>query len=79
MCTTAQTDRNAAVRIQVMFRLVVTVRRGTPSNLPGAAERYATIEHARSAAVGLIRQERVLRVAIVRNEAPPAFVEWQDR
>ena len=62
-----------------MFRLVVTVRRGSASNLLGAGERYPTIELARAAAAGLVRHERVLRVAIVRNEAPPAFVEWLDR
>ena len=62
-----------------MFRLVITVRRGTPGNLPGAADRYATLELARSAGAGLLRHERVLRIAIVRNEAPPAFVEWLDR
>ena len=62
-----------------MFRLVVSVRRGSASNLAGAWETYATVESARTAAAGLLRQERVTRVAIVRNEAPPAFVEWLDK
>ena len=62
-----------------MFRLVVSVRRGTASNLPGTWERFSTIEQARAAAAGLLRNERVVRIAIVRNEAPPAFVEWLDR
>lgn len=62
-----------------MYRLQANVRRGSSSTLPGAWERYPTIETARAAAAGLLRQERVLRVAIVRNEAPPAFVEWRER
>jgi len=62
-----------------MFRLVVSVRRGSASNLAGAWEKYATVETARTAAAGLLRLERVARVAIVRNEAPPAFVEWLDK
>lgn len=60
-----------------MFRLVVTVRRGSASNVPGAWQRYATLEQARTAAAAMLRHERVARIAIVRNEEPPAFVEWQ--
>jgi hypothetical protein len=62
-----------------MFRLVVTVRRGSASNLPGSWHRYPSLEQARTAAAALLRHERVSRIAIVRNEEPPAFVEWQDR
>ena len=68
-----------AATIRYMFRLVVTVRRGSACNLVGAWEKYATIETARSAGTGLLRHERVLRIAIVRNEAPPAFVEWLEK
>jgi hypothetical protein len=62
-----------------MYRLVVTVRRGSASNLPGSWLRYPTLAEARTAAATLLRHERVSRIAIVRNEEPPAFVEWQDR
>jgi hypothetical protein len=62
-----------------MFRLVVSVRRGSASNLPGTWERYPTIELARAAGTRLMRQERVARIAVVRNEQPPVFVEWLDR
>ena len=62
-----------------MFRLVVSVRRGSASNMPGSWQPYPTLEEARTAATALLRHERVARVAIVRNEAPPAFVEWLDR
>jgi hypothetical protein len=62
-----------------MFRLVVSVRRGSGSSVPGAWQRYATLEQARTAATAMLRHERVARIAIVRNEAPPVFVEWLDR
>jgi hypothetical protein len=62
-----------------MFRLIIGVRRGSASNMPGAWQRYATLEQARTAAAALLRHERVTRIAVVRNEAPPAFVEWIDR
>jgi hypothetical protein len=59
-----------------MFRLVVTVRRGTASGLPGSWERYGTIEEARDAGAQLLRHERVTRIAITRDEFPSGFVEW---
>jgi hypothetical protein len=62
-----------------MFGLVVSVRRGSASNLPGVWRQYPTLEQARAAAAALLRNERVARIAIVRSEAPPAFVEWLDR
>lgn len=62
-----------------MFRLVVSVRRGSACNLPGAADRYATLDLARAAGAVLLRHERVSRIVIVRNEAPPAFVQWLER
>ena len=62
-----------------MFRLIVGVRRGSACSLPAAWQPYSTIEQARSAAAPLLRDERVTRIAIVRNEVPPAFVEWLDR
>jgi hypothetical protein len=62
-----------------VFRLIVSVRRGSASNLPGAWQSHPTLEEARTAAAGLLRHERVTRVAIVRNAAPPTFVEWVDR
>jgi hypothetical protein len=62
-----------------MYRLIVSVRRGSASNMPGAWQRYPTLEQARTAAAALLRHERVTRIAVVRNEAPPVFVEWMDR
>jgi hypothetical protein len=62
-----------------MFRLITTVKRGTASDLAPAWARYPTIEAARAGASALLREERVLRVMIVRNEIARRFVEWSDR
>ena len=62
-----------------MFRLVTTMRRGSASGMAQASARYASIETARAGAAELLREERVLRVMIVRNEVPGAYVEWCDK
>lgn len=62
-----------------MFRLIVSVRRGSACSLPGSWHRFGTLDEARTAGAAMLRHERVARVAIVRDEAPPAFVQWLDR
>lgn len=62
-----------------MFRLITTVRRGTASDLAPAWARYPTIEAARAGASALLREDRVLRVMVVRNEIAREFVEWSER
>ena len=62
-----------------MFRLVTTVRRGSACELAPAWARYPTIDAARAGVALLLRDERVLRVMIVRNEIPQVFVEWTER
>ena len=62
-----------------MFRLITTMKQGTASGLAAAAARYPTVEAARAGAAALFTNDRVLRVMVVRNEIPPAFVEWRDR
>jgi len=62
-----------------MFRLVATMRRGTASDLPPAWAHYPTIEEARTGASILLREDRILRVMVVRNEIPQTFVEWLER
>jgi hypothetical protein len=62
-----------------MFRLIATMRRGSASSLPAASMHYATIDDARAGAAVLLREDRILRVMVVRNEIPQAFVEWLDR
>lgn len=74
----AETDRGSA-SVKVMFRLITTVRRGSASNLAAAWAHYPTIDAARVGASALLREDRVLRVMIVRDEIPPTFVEWSER
>jgi hypothetical protein len=62
-----------------MFKLITTMRRGSATNLAAAWARYPTMEAARLGTATLLRDDRVLRVMIVRNEIPPAFVEWTER
>jgi hypothetical protein len=62
-----------------MFKLITTMRRGSATNLAAAWARYGTVEAARIGSATLLRDDRVLRVMIVRNEIPPAFVEWAER
>jgi len=62
-----------------MFRLIITVRRGSASNLDAASTTYETIEAARLGGSALLRNERVQRVLIAHDEVPPAFVEWAER
>lgn len=62
-----------------MFKLITTMKRGNATNLAAAAARYGTVEAARIGCAELLRDDRVLRVAVVRNEIPPAFVEWTER
>ncbi len=63
----------------VMFHLITTVKRGSASSLLPTWLGYLTIDDARTAASALLREERVQRVMIVRDESPPGFVEWRDR
>ena len=62
-----------------MFRLIATMRRGSASGLPGAWAHYASIEEARAGAAELLREDRILRVMVVRNQIPQTFVEWLER
>jgi hypothetical protein len=62
-----------------MFRLVATMKRGSASGMPQAWARYASVEAARSGAAEMLREDRVLRVMVVRNEIPSSFVEWLER
>jgi hypothetical protein len=62
-----------------MFKLVTTMRRGSSSGMPQAWARYASVEAARAGAAELLREDRVLRVMVVRNDIPQVFVEWLER
>ncbi len=65
--------------IQDMFRLITTLRRGSATDLAAASARYPTVEAARLGTVTLLRDDRILRVMIVRNGIPTTFVEWAER
>jgi hypothetical protein len=62
-----------------MFRLIPTMRRGSATSLPQAWARYPSIEAARIGAAELLREDRILKVMIVRNAVPGTYVEWIDR
>ena len=62
-----------------MFRLITTVRRGSASDLAAAWAPYPTIEAAQVGASALLKEDRILRVMVVRNEIPQTFVEWLER
>ena len=62
-----------------MFKLVTTMRRGSATGLAAAWARYPTLEAARAGVTSLLRDDRVLRVMVVRNEIPMTFVEWSER
>jgi hypothetical protein len=62
-----------------MFKLIPTMRRGSSSNIAAAWARYPTIESARDGITTLLRDDRIMRVMIVRNDIPTTFVEWIER
>jgi hypothetical protein len=62
-----------------MFKLIPTMKRGSSSAIAEAWARYPSIAAARVGTATLLRDDRILRVMIVRNEVPPAFVEWAER
>lgn len=72
-------DSGGDAKGETMFRLVVTVKRGSASTYPGAWTRFASIDDARAAAAGLLREERVQRVMVVRDTVSGSFVEWVER
>lgn len=62
-----------------MYRLIITVKRGSATSIAGAWLPYATIEAARVAGAAVLREERVQKVMIVRDNGPGTFVEWLDK
>lgn len=72
-------DDDVSARWGPMYALVATMRRGSATGIAAAWARYPTIEAAWIGSTTLLRDDRVLRVMIVRNEMPPAFVEWAER
>ena len=62
-----------------MFKVIATMKRGSSTGIAEAWARYDTIDAARVGTASLLRDDRILRAMIVRDEIPPAFVEWVER
>jgi len=61
------------------FRLRPIMRQGTASSIPETWVRFPSLEAARQAIKPMYQDDRVLRVFIVTDEAPPRFVDWVER
>lgn len=61
------------------FRLLATMPQGTAAALPEAWQSYRNVDEARLGAQEMMRNHRVLRVAIVEDRIPRQFVEWVGR
>jgi hypothetical protein len=61
------------------FRLRPIMRQGTASSIAETWTRFPTLGDARQAVKAMYHDDRVLRVFIVTDEAPPRFVEWVER
>lgn len=61
------------------FRLQPIMRQGTASSIPETWLHFPTVEDARQLVKQMYQDDRVLRVFIVTDEAPPSFVEWVER
>jgi hypothetical protein len=55
------------------------MRQGTASSIPEAWAHFPSVEEARASVKQMYHDDRVLRVCIVTDEAPPTFVEWVER
>jgi hypothetical protein len=61
------------------FRLLATMVQGTAATLPEAWRSYRTVDAARLGAQEMMRNHRVLRVALVKDRRPLEFLEWVGR
>jgi len=61
------------------FRLRPIMRQGTASSIPETWVWFPSVSAARQAIKQMYHDDRVLRVFIVTDEAPPRFVEWVER
>jgi hypothetical protein len=62
-----------------VFRLRPIMRQGTASSIEESWTRFSSVEDARRAVKSMYHDDRVLRVFVVADEAPPRFVEWVER
>jgi hypothetical protein len=61
------------------FRLLATMTQGTVAALPEAWQGYQSVQEARIAAREMMRDHRVVRVAIIEDRIPLQLVEWVSR
>jgi hypothetical protein len=61
------------------YRLRPIMRQGTASSITGTWDHYATVDDAKRATRQMYHDDRVLRVFVVTDAAPPQFVEWVER
>jgi hypothetical protein len=61
------------------LRVRPIMRQGTASSIPETWTRFDSLDEARRAVKTMYHDDRVLRVFIVTDEAPPRFVEWIER
>ena len=71
--------RSSPVKTAPEFRLQPIMRQGTASSIPETWLHFPTVEDARQLVKQMYQDDRVLRVFIVTDEAPPRFVEWAER
>ena len=69
----------ATTEVRMAFRLRPIMRQGTASSIPETWTRYFSVDEARRSVKQMYHDDRVLRVFIVTDEAPPRFVEWVER
>ena len=72
-------EATPAVESGPQLRLRPIMRQGTASSIAETWTRFATLAAARQAVKAMYHDDRVLRVFIVTDEAPPRFVEWVER
>jgi len=62
-----------------VYRLRPIMRQGTASSIAEAWVRFGSVDEARRASKAMYHDDRVLRVFVVTDDAPPQFVEWVER
>jgi len=65
--------------VAMTFKLRPIMRQGTASSIAETWNHYATVDEAKGATKQMYHDDRVLRVFVVTDEAPPQFVEWIER
>lgn len=76
LVSTTPTSPSAA---PAAYRLRPIMRQGTASSIAETWVRFASVDEARRATKAMYHDDRVLRVFVVTDEAPPQFVEWVER